>query len=198
MTVMKKRGRYWRAIWLTLATFLALAPNVLAQDLFREMNQLKKEVAELKQELGDLRNLVIELRRAMLKSVEESGRQITEKSRPTEEKAVKETPAPDEEQMTKTICRAVGQFFSEADVALRSRDASSATSEMDKALHKLYSAVHPYSGTHRVSKLLDIYEGLAWSTYTAVQMRQSVSGNEDFLKALNKHRQRYIDTCPKQ
>lgn len=181
-----------------LVVCLAFTSNVQAQDLFREMNQLKGEVAGLKQELADLRNLVFELRKAMLEYALAPDRKAPEKVSPKEEEAVKKTPAPDEEQLTKIICQAVGRFFGEAEKALRARNASTATSEMKKALHKLNSSLHGYSGTHRVSKLLKIYEGLAWDTYTAVQLRQSVAGNEDFLKVLRKHKQRYIDTCPRK
>ena len=68
---MKKGGMYWRAPWLLLVVFLAFTSNVQSQDLFREMDQLKKEVAALKQELSDLRNLVFELRKGMLGYVAE-------------------------------------------------------------------------------------------------------------------------------
>jgi hypothetical protein len=195
---MKRRGKCWRYQWLMVICFLAFASSVEAQDLFREIQQLKTEVAGLKQELGDLRSLVFELRRAMLESADKLDRNTKEKVPPKEQTVAKQPPQPDEQQLTKIICKAVGRFFADADIALRTSDTSVATEEMKKALHKLNTSVHGYSGTHRVSKLLDIYEGLAWSTYTAVQLRQSVAGNEDFIKVLNKHRQRYIDTCPKQ
>lgn len=191
---MKRFGMFWSVCLSLAGLFLACTPDVQAQDLFREVNQLKKEVADLKQEVGDLRNLAYELRRAML----QQGRQTEAKEVPKEETAAKQTPPPDEEELTRIICQAVGKFFVEADNALRARDSSVATSEMKKALNKLNTALQGYSGTHRVYKLLNIYEGLAWSTYTAVQMRESVAGNDRFIEVLNKHKQRYKDTCPKR
>ena len=69
---------------------------------------------------------------------------------------------------------------------------------MKKALQNMNSSLQEYAKTHRVSKLLSIYEGLAWDTYVAVELRRSVQGNEDFLKVLGQHKQKYIDTCPKE
>jgi hypothetical protein len=109
----------------------------------------------------------------------------------------KTTPA-DEKQITKTACQAVGEFFVEAESALRASDSSVARTKMNNALRRMTSALDEYSRTHRVNKLLKIYDGLAWSTYTAVELRQSIAGNEDFLKALRKHKQKYLETCPKK
>ena len=195
---MKQRENYWIPFWLLVVALVGLASNVQAQNLFQEMDQLKSEVTDLKRQLEDLRNLVLELRRVVLKSLEEPPSPIMRQSKAKEKTVAEEAPPPDEKELTRIICQAVGKFFEEADVALQAKDRFVAKSQMDKALHKLYSSVGRYSGTHRVSKLLEIYEGLAWNTYTAVQLRQSLSGNEDFIKVLNKHRRKYLDTCPKQ
>lgn len=194
---MKVLGMYSRVFWLLAVAFVALTSNAQSQDVFREMDQIKSEVAKLKNELNDLKSMVFEMRRVVVESATARGRQAPEKAAPKEEKAAK-SEAPDEEQLTRIICKAVGEFFSEAESALRSSDPSAAETEMNNALQKLTRTLHGYSGTHRVSKLLNIYDGLAWSTYSAVQLRQSISGNEDFLKVLRKHKQRYIDTCPKE
>jgi ribosomal protein L12E/L44/L45/RPP1/RPP2 len=195
---MKELGMYSRVFWLLAVVFVALTSNVQSQDVFREMDQIKSEVAKLKNELNDLKSLVYEMRRVVVESATSPGRQAPEKAAPKEEKAAKKEAPLDEEQLTRIICKAVGEFFSEAESALRLSDPSAAETEMNNALQKLTRTLHGYSGTHRVSKLLNIYDGLAWSTYSAVQLRQSISGNEDFLKVLRKHKQRYIDTCPKE
>lgn len=195
---MKKLGMHSRVLWLLVIVFAALTSNVQSQDVFREMDQIKSEVAKLKTELNDLKSLVYEMRRVVLESATAQKQQTPEKVAPQEEKAAKKGAPMDEEQLTKIICAAVGRFFSEAESALRSSDPSTAETEMNNARQKLTRSLHGYSGTHRVSKLMNIYDGLAWSTYTAVQMRQSITGNEDFLKVLRKHKQRYMETCPKE
>ena len=171
-------------------------PHALSQDLFREVSQIKAELSTLKNEVNSLRNLVFELRREFLGQATASGPEELEKAA-LKEQSVKETAPVDETELTRIICTAVGKFFTEADKALRSRDPSTARSEMNKALQRLNSSLREYSKTHRVTKLLTIYEGLAWSTYTAVQLRQSITGNQDFLRLLEKHKRRYRDTCPR-
>ena len=193
---MKKLGTYSKTSWLLVIVFLALTSNVHAQDLFREMNRLKSEVSSLKTQVSDLKQMVLELRKAMLQSTLAPGHQGTPQaaSKTSEKKA----PPVSEEQITKTACQAVGRFFAEAEAALRAGNSSAATSQMRAALKKLNSALAEYDRTHRVSKLLRIYEGLSWDTYTAVQLRGSVAGNQDFLKLLQRHKQKYLETCPEK
>ncbi len=180
-----------------MVVFLASISTAQSQDVFRELNQVKSDVATLKSEVNDLKRLVFELRKVVLEDSMASGRQAGKKTGAEGRKKEAKPAAPvDDEQITKIACRAVGQFFEEAESALRSRDSSAATTKMNKALDKLTSALHDYSRTHRVSKLVSIYEGLAWNTYTAVQLRGSITGNEDFLAKLKKHKQRYLETCP--
>ena len=69
---------------------------------------------------------------------------------------------------------------------------------MRSAFHKLNSTLQEYSKLHRVSKLLGIYEGLAWDTYVAVELSGSIQGNQEFIKTLNAHKRKYNETCPKK
>jgi hypothetical protein len=69
---------------------------------------------------------------------------------------------------------------------------------MKQALQNLNSSLKTYAGMHRVAKILNIYEGLAWDAYVAVELRGSVAGNADFREALAKHKRKYLETCPKQ
>ncbi|MEW6138361.1 MAG: hypothetical protein AB1733_09020 [Thermodesulfobacteriota bacterium] len=195
---MKKLASFAMISFFGVVVSLTLVSNVQSQDLFREMADLKSEMAKLRNELNDTRNLVLELRKAMLEYAVASDLERPAATAPEKKEGAKPEPPVDEKELTKVICQAVGKFFSEAEAALRSPDPSTAESEMDKAYRKLTSTLHSYSRTHRVSKLLNIYEGLAWSTYTAVRLRGSVAGNEDFLQKLRTHKQRYIDTCPKE
>jgi hypothetical protein len=195
--VMLIAGKCSRISCILMIVFLASISNVQSQDLFREMNQVKSDLSSLKNEVNDLRRLVYELRKVVLEQAMGSGRQARgEVEAKVQKKEEKEAAPVDEEQITKIACRAVGQFFVEAESALRSRDPSIARVKMNVALRKLTSALHDYSRTHRVSKLLRIYDGLAWNTYAAVQLSDSITGNEDFLATLKRHKQKYSETCP--
>jgi hypothetical protein len=190
-------GGMWRKISLLLVViFFASIPEVRPQDLFREMDDLKKQISELRDELGSLKNLVFQLRQAVLKSPPALSPEIPERQSPKEEKAAKPETVPDEKELTKIICKAIGEFFSEADIALQSRTAEDADPKMDEAFRKLHKSLAKYTGTHRVDKLLEIYEGVAWDTYVAVEVRGSVQGNQQFLEYLRKHKQKFIETCP--
>ena len=182
---------------LFVAIFIGSISNAQSQDLFAEMGQLKKEISDLKNEVTNLRNLVYDLRKAVLKSAMAPDQQTSEKVTPKEEKVAKPEQPVDEKQVTKVACQAVGKFLSEAEASVRASDASAAKARMKKALHNMNSSLQEYAKTHRGSKLLSIYEGVAWDTYEAVELSDSVQGNEDFLKALAQHKQKYMDTCPK-
>jgi hypothetical protein len=187
----------WRVLLLFVAIFLGSISNAQSQDVFREMDHLKKEISDLKSEVANLRSMVYDLRRAVL-TVTGAEQQAPAKATPKEGKAVKPAQPADEKQITKLACQAVGKFFTEAEASVRASSPSAAEERMKKALQHMNSVLQEYAKTHRVSKLLNIYEGLAWDAYVAVQLRGSVQGNEDFLKALRRHKQKYIETCPKQ
>jgi hypothetical protein len=194
---MRNAGRWGKISCLLVVIFLGAISDVRSQDLFREMDDLKKEISDVKGELSDLRNLVFQLREALLKSVTTLTPQPPEKVPPKEEKATKPGTAPDDKELTRVICKAIGQFFSEAEIALQASDSGAADTKMDEAFRKLTASLKGYERTHRVSKLLDIYQGVAWDTYVAVASRGSVQGNQQFLEYLRKHKQKFIETCPR-
>ncbi len=194
-----KNLRVWsRVSLLLLVVFLGSIRDVRSQDVFREMDQIKKQVSDLKNEVNKLRSLVYDLRKAVIECAIAPARQAPVVAPPKQEAATKSAPPVNEEQVTRTACRAVGKFFSEAEASLRESNPSAAQTRMRKALQNMNSALEEYAKTHRVSKLLRIYEGLAWDTYVAVELRPSIQGNEAFLKALRAHKEKYIETCPKK
>ncbi len=194
---MKDVGMGVRISWLLVVLFLGSISDVQSQDLFSEMDQLKKEISALRNELSDLRNLVFQLRHAVLRSATALPLQAPEKVPPKEETVAKQESPPDEKELTKVICKAIGQFFSEAEAALGASDSSAADAKMEEAFRKLNASLKTYERTHRVAKLLDIYEGVAWDTYVAVETRGSVQGNEQFLEYFRKHKEKFIQTCPR-
>src|SRR5208283_2310798 len=90
-----------RVFLLFVVIFLGSISNARSQDLFREMDQLKKEISDLKNEVSNLRNLVYDLRKAVLKSTTAQDQQTPEKEPPKEEKAAKPAPPVDEKQVTR-------------------------------------------------------------------------------------------------
>jgi len=195
---MKTFGACSMISWLFIFVFFGSASNVLSQDLFSEISQLKKDLSDLRNEVYDLRDLVYGFRKALLDSTHAPGHQKAEREQPKEEKAARQDDALDDQQLTKIICRAVGEFFSQAEAVLRASDSSTAQTGMRNALQKMNAALRDHAKTHRVSKILNIYEGVAWDTYQAVELRHSVAGNEDFIKALQAHKRKYMETCPRE
>ena len=160
-----------------------------SQDIFREIDQVKRDMSDLRNELNDLKNQFYGLRQSILRSVA-SQDQPTPGTQPKEEPIVKQETSVDEKQLTDSICQAVGKFFAEVDVVLRMSDSGAADDRMRGAFHKLNSTLQEYSRLHRVSKLLGIYDDLAWDTYVAVELTGSVQGNEDFIKTINNHKRK--------
>ncbi len=198
---MKRLSRSATISYLLLVILLGSISELSAQDLFRQMDQLKQQISDLKKEVDSLRTIVYEVRRVVLESAAAQDSGKSDEKSPKEQKAAKaepQEPEPqlDEAELTKIICRAIGNFFSEAEAMVRQSDSAVAEAGMRKALQKLTSTLHGYRSAHRVDKLLNIYEGVAWDTYTAVQMRESVAGNADFMRVLARHKQKYNETCP--
>jgi hypothetical protein len=170
-----------------------------SQDLFREMDQVKQDLSALKEEVDKLRNLVYELRSAALTSAGSQEQRPPENLPPQKEPTGRpKEGAADEQEITKTICPAVGKFFSEADASLRMSDPSAAQDRMNAAFRDLNATLRKYARAHRVSKLLNIYQGLAWDTYVAVELRGAIQGNQDFIETLERHKRKYAETCPKR
>ena len=191
----------WSLIFcLLIVVFVGSASNVQAQDLFRDMDQVKRELSSLRNEVSNLRNLVYDLRSAVLKLTASQDQARSGKAAPKEgkeEQAPKPEAAVDEKQVTIAVCQAVGKFFEDVETILRAPDSSTAEEEMRKAFRTMNSTLQSYARTHRVSKLLNIYEGLAWDAYVAVELREGIQGNQEFIEALNKHKRKYVETCPK-
>ncbi len=194
---MQNVGTWLRIFCLLIVIFPVSVLNAQSQDVFREMNQLKEDLSELKNEVDNLRNLVYELRGVALKSAG-SQEQPGTPPPPQEPSAKPQESAADEQEITKIVCPAVGKFFSEADASLAMSDPSAAQDRMNAAFRDLNATLQKYARTHRVSKLLNIYQGLAWDTYVAVELRGAIQGNRDFMVALDKHKRKYAETCPKR
>ncbi len=191
---MGNRGKILVVLCSVLVCALSQVGPVASQDVFSQIDQLRKDLNDTRTELNDLKSLVYQMRKNMLHNID-SDKPAT--AAPPDVKQRTESPQISDEELTRIICKAVGDFFSDADRVLRMTNPDEAQARMSEVFKKLNGTLQKYSGLHRVSKLLDIYEGLAWDVYTAVEMRYSLLGNRDFLEMLNKHKKKYNDTCPK-
>lgn len=188
----------WRIALFSLLTFLGSISYAHSQDVFRDLDQVKRELSDLKNQVSQLRTLVNTLREAVLKSAtsQDQGKAERTPSKEAQPAPIKKEKPVDEKEITRSACQAVGKFFTEVDASLRASDERVAEARMKEALRHMNSALRDYAHTHRVSKLLSIYEGLAWDTYVAVELRESIQGNQDFLEALKRHKRKYRETCP--
>ncbi len=182
-----------RVLSILAVVFFGSITTVQSQDVFQEIDQIKQDLSNLKNEVKELRNQVLSLKSGSPRA--EPLQQGAETATPKEEPAAKPEPTLTDEQLTTIICQAVGTFFSESDAILGSSDRYAADDRMRESLRKLNASLRRYTGTHRVSKLLGIYEGLASDAYMAVELRDSIGGNQDFLRALRKHREKYQKAC---
>ncbi len=190
---MKESGKFLWFIIAAVGLLLLTASFAPAQDSQRGLQRIEKEVDTLKSEVNELRALVYEMREALLRALPKTTEHRTGDGRASAKKK-----APTQEELTRVICEAVGRFFSKTETIMRTADPVEAEDRMEKAFEELRSALDEYSGTHRVSKLLGIYQGLTWDAYVAVRLRGSLQGNQRFVEVLNKHRQKYRDTCPQE
>lgn len=195
---MKTRGVVGRIILVSVFTFLGCVSQVYAQDFIRELQDVKSQVSDLKNQVSELRTMVYGLREAVLKSVTKPEKQPEEKAPSKLEEAKQREAEADPAELTRAICPAVGKFFREVDASLRASTQAAARERMKKAYDEMNASLSKYIGLHRVNKLLNIYEDLAWDTYIAVEMRQTIQGNQDFLNVLNKHKQKYREGCEKK
>jgi hypothetical protein len=72
----------WIGLWIiwlfALVSFCGIA-DVRSQDVFRDIDHIKKEISDLKNQVGDLRNQFLGLRQAILKSVAAQDQQTSVK-----------------------------------------------------------------------------------------------------------------------
>jgi len=172
--------------------------NVGSQDVFSEVDQIKRDVSDLQNQVNDLRNQFFGLRQSVLKSVASQEQEQKPASVPVQEKSTPKKEEVDEQELTNSICGAVGRFFGEANAVLAMSNSNEADERMNQAFRNLNSTLQEYSKLHRVSKLLGIYEGLAWDTYVAVELTGSVQGNQEFIRTLDDHKRKYNETCPQR
>ena len=62
---------------------------------------------------------------------------------------------------------------------------------MRKAIAELNAETEKYSRAEKIRDIMSLAEGLAWDTYVAVQNRNSVAGNTDFINYIKDYKATY-------
>ena len=192
---MKTAGIFCRQMCLCLVIFLGSLLQAHSQDLFRDMDQVKRDLSSLRNEVSQLRNSLEDLRKMVLRGAASQSAGRPETIPGAGVQAATQEPIVDDREITRVACQAVGKFFEEADASLRTSDETAAAMGMRAAMRRLNSSLRRYAGTQRISKLLNIYDGLSYDLDVAVGLRGSIQGNQGFMDALNEHRRKYRETC---
>src|SRR5271157_3707933 len=101
---MKKNWlRLWIFSLLAVVSFGSIS-DAQSQDIFREIDQVKRDMSDLRNELNDLKNQFYGLRQSILRSVA-SQDQRAPGMLPKEEPTVKQETSVDEKQLTDSICQ---------------------------------------------------------------------------------------------
>jgi len=169
---------------------LGAAANVYGQDIFRQVDELRSQVEALKREVTSLRNMLDALRVPALQPAGPAGsRSLLSVTPPAAEKSL------DKEAVKSLACEPLRRFVAEADDALRSNELAAAQARMESAQAALRSALKPYSNDKEIQRILGISDAVAWDTTTAIELRDSVEGNTEFLDALAQYKRRFTRFC---
>jgi hypothetical protein len=173
-----------------LVCILLAAANAYGQDIFRQVDELRSQVEALKREVASLRHMLDAMRVPALQPTGPAGsRSLMATAPPAAEKAL------DKEAIKTLACEPLRRFVAEADDALRSNDLPETQARMDKAQAALRSALKPYLQVHEIERILGIADAVAWDTCTAVELKDSVEGNNEFLDSLTRYKRRFTRFC---
>jgi len=194
---MKTVGMFCRIAWLCICLFIFLGSlsQVQSQDLFRDMDQVKRDLSSLRNEVDQLKSSVQRLRKMVLEGITRPNVEQRERMPAEEENAPKQEPVVDEKEVSRVACQAVGKFFEEADASVRASNKTEASARMNEAMRRLHSSLQKYAGTHKVPKLLNICDSVSYDISMAMEMRGWIRGSEEFTDALNKHKREYREAC---
>jgi len=194
---MKTVGTFHRIACLCICLFIFLGSlsQVQSQDLFRDMDQVKRDLSSLRNEVDQLKSSVQSLRKMVLEGVTRPNVEQRERMPAEEENTPKQEPVVDANEATRVACQAVGKFFEEVDATVRASNKNEASARMSEAMRRLHSSLHKYAGTHKVAKLLNICDSVSYDISLAKEMRGWIRGSQEFIDALNKHKREYRQTC---
>jgi hypothetical protein len=192
---MRKISATLLTVLIVFGTFVGAARS---QSIIAEQEQQQRQIDELRSDVDELRRTIATLKKAALNQhvLSES---ITQDniSRP-KNLSIDTLPPAEQEKIKAEICDALGLFFAQIEKALKMADSSEAEKFMSKAIAQLKSTIDKYGPSDRLRNLLSLADGLAWDTYTAVETRNSVYGNADFLNYIREYKTKYENRCGRQ
>jgi hypothetical protein len=168
---------------------LSLTTHAHSQDIFSQLDQLREQLSTLQQEVSNLKAMVYSLEKQVTTPA------TTPNQPRTETKPEKQLTGPEKEQAKTRACKAGEKFLAAVDAVLTLNDESEAEKKMDQAMAELRAEVKPYEDVKEISKFLSLAEALAWDTCTAVGLRSTVEGNEQFLEFIRQSKKRFWVFC---
>ena len=181
-----------------LLFFVVLAGNAHSQSIIADQEQQQRQIDDLKRDVDELKRTVSSLKKVILKQSNVVPDVSKNQTPPQPKRSIDTLPPAEQEKIKAEVCRSVGQFFDQIDRALNMGDASEAQNVMNKAIAELNSELDKYRKNDKLRKVMNLAEALAWDTYVAVQNRDSVSGNADFISYIKDKKDKYKERCRKQ
>lgn len=177
-------------IFVILSSVMFFAGEVGAQNVSRDLYQIKGQLNTLSQDMSALKRRVDALEKQASQPTASPLRHTT-----AESKDQKEPGALDKAHVRDLVCEAGTKFRTQMDAALNLSDESDAEDKTDEALAQLKSALAPYSEDKGVSRFLSLAGMWAWDTASAVGLRSSVEGNREFLEYISRYKKRFDLFC---
>jgi hypothetical protein len=181
-----------------LLFFVALAGNARSQSIIADQEQQQRQIDELKRDVDELKRNVLSLQKVILKQSNVVPEISKNQTPPQPKQSIDTLPPAEQEKIKAEVCQSVGQFFDQIDRALNMGDASEAQNVMNKAIAQLNLELDKYSKNDKLRSVMNLAEALAWDTYVAVQNRDSVAGNSDFISYIRDKKNKYKERCHKE
>lgn len=166
-----------------------------SQNLIADQQRQQQEIDRLKNDVDELRRNVQSMRREILKKSIAADKAVKENP-PTQVAPPSTVLSPAEQEKVKAkICQRIGQFFEQIDKALNMSDPSKAGQSMRKSVAQLNAELDSYGQSAKIRDLMSLAEALAWDTYVAVENRNSITGNAEFINYIKGYKERYEKRC---
>lgn len=188
-------SKQWIIILTLIVSLGPLVKESRSQNFIMDQERQQKQIDSLTSDVDELKRTVESLRRMMLpKSVASQKLPAQQTPAPSSESI---TLSPEEQEKAKTeVCSSLGRFFDQIDRALKMPDPAQAESYLRESIVKLNTDIDKYRQIEEIREIKNLAEGLAWDTYVAVENRNSVYGNAEFLNYINTWRNKFHKRCP--
>ena len=163
-----------------------LSGDVEAQNVSRDLYQIKGQLNTLSQDISALKRRIDALEKQVSQSTASPGHTAAVGTH-----GKRDVGALDKANVRDLVCKAGAKFSAQMDAALNLTDESAADDKTDEALAELKSTLAPYSEDKGVSRFLSLAGMWAWDTASAVGLRDSVGGDRDFSQDSSHYKKRF-------